>query len=125
MHNLEFLHRDIKPENFLIGNTKKVNIIYAIDFGLSKRYIDPKSGTHLEYKKGKIFTGTTRYCSVSAQKKYQQGRKDDMEAIGNILIYFVNKGYLPWMSIEDDNNDKIDEKAYCKLKQSVSIDNLC
>ena len=71
MHYLEYLHRDIKPENFLIGNTKKVNTIYAIDFGLSKRYIDPKSGKHNEHKKTKNFTGTTRYASVNAHKKYQ------------------------------------------------------
>jgi serine/threonine protein kinase len=99
MHSQEYLHRDIKPENFLIGNTKKVNTIYAIDFGLSKRFIDPKTGNHNIRKKTK-FAGTPRYASVNAHNKYQQCRADDLEAIGNILIYFFNEGKLPWMYAE-------------------------
>lgn len=75
---------------------------------MSKRYVDPKTGDHLEHKKTGIFTGTTRYCSVNAHSKYQQSRKDDLEAIGNILVYFFNNGHLPWMSKKhhhDHNND--------------------
>ena len=102
MHEHEYLHRDIKQENFLIGNTKKVNTIFAIDFGLSKRFIDPKTGTHNEHKKIKNFTGTPRYASLNAHSKFQQCRADDLEAVGNILIFFFNKGFLPWMRAEAD-----------------------
>ena len=122
MHKCEFLHRDIKPENFLIGNSKKVNIVYAIDFGLSKRYIDPKTGNHLEHRKTKILTGTTRYCSVNAHKKFQQSRKDDLIGIGHILIYFYNNGWLPWMEAEESEGKK--QKDYCKLKETFSMETL-
>jgi serine/threonine protein kinase len=44
MHNCNYIHRDIKPDNFLIGNVKNQNTVYVIDFGLAKRYKDPKSG---------------------------------------------------------------------------------
>ena len=70
MHEHEYLHRDIKPENFLIGSSKKVNTIYAIDFGLAKRFIDPKTGSQYERKKMTNFTGTQRYASMNAHKKY-------------------------------------------------------
>ena len=50
MHNVGFIHRDIKPENFLIGHGKKSNVIYLIDFGLPKRYLDPRTGSHISFK---------------------------------------------------------------------------
>lgn len=63
VHQKGIIHRDIKPENFLIGATKKVNIIYSIDFGLSKRYINPATGEHVDKSKKRWKTGTLRYCS--------------------------------------------------------------
>ena len=66
LHQKEIVHRDIKPENFLIGASKKVNIIYCIDFGLSKRFINPATGEHVEKKKTSWVTGTPRYCSQNA-----------------------------------------------------------
>lgn len=66
LHNNHFIHRDMKPDNFLVGHGKKSNIIYVIDFGLAKRYRDPKTGEHIPYKDNKSLTGTARYASVNA-----------------------------------------------------------
>jgi serine/threonine protein kinase len=65
-HNNHFIHRDMKPDNFLVGVGKKANLIYAIDFGLAKRYREPKTGEHISYKDNKSLTGTARYASVNA-----------------------------------------------------------
>jgi serine/threonine protein kinase len=65
VHSRHFLHRDIKPDNFLIGIGKKQHYVYIIDFGLAKRFRDPKTGEHIPYRDGKNLTGTARYASVN------------------------------------------------------------
>jgi serine/threonine protein kinase len=95
MHNNSYIHRDIKPDNFMLGNNKNQNTIYVIDFGLAKRFKDPKSGLHIKGKEHKSLTGTARYASSNAHKGMEQSRRDDLEAIGICVVYFM-KGKLPW-----------------------------
>lgn len=95
IHSRYFLHRDIKPDNFIIGLGKRQHLIYVIDFGLAKRYRDARSGEHIPYREGKSLTGTARYASLDTHLGKEQGRKDDLEGLGYIMIYFL-KGQLPW-----------------------------
>ena len=93
IHNKCFIHRDMKPDNFLVDTAN--NKVYIIDFGLAKRYRDPKTHEHIPYRENKSLTGTPRYASINNHLGIQSSRRDDLEALDYILVYFL-RGSLPW-----------------------------
>ena len=123
IHSKNYLHRDIKPDNFLVGKGHKNNIIYAIDFGLAKKFRDPKTGLHIPYRDGKNLTGTARYASTNTHLGMEQSRRDDIEALGYMLLYFL-KGSLPWQGqVLRDPERKYDRIK--QLKYETKLDELC
>jgi len=123
LHKSNYIHRDVKPANFLIGLGKKKNIIHLIDFGLSKRYRNAKTGTHIPYNDNKNFTGTVRFASINSHLGIEQSRRDDIESLGYMLIYFL-RGSLPWQGIKAGTRETKADKVM-RFKVSVPIKTLC
>jgi len=121
VHSRSFIHRDIKPDNFLMGLTKRSNQVNIIDFGLAKKYRDPRTHVHIPYCENKNLTGTARYASVNTHMGIEQSRRDDLESLGYVLLYFL-RGSLPWQGLQaatkKQKYEKISEK---KMKTPFEV----
>ncbi|KAH8931650.1 hypothetical protein BDL97_19G033000 [Sphagnum fallax] len=123
VHAKSFLHRDIKPDNFLMGLGRRANQVYIIDFGLAKKYRDPTTHQHIIYRENKNLTGTARYASINTHLGIEQSRRDDLESLGYVLMYFL-RGSLPWQGLKAGTKKQKYEKISEK-KMSTSIEFLC
>eukprot|EP00826_Nyctotherus_ovalis_P059155 TRINITY_DN81_c0_g1_i35.p1 TRINITY_DN81_c0_g1~~TRINITY_DN81_c0_g1_i35.p1 ORF type:complete len:312 (+),score=74.66 TRINITY_DN81_c0_g1_i35:320-1255(+) len=123
LHSRSFIHRDIKPENFTVGYEELKNYVYMIDFGLAKYYRDPKTKLHVPYRNNKSLIGTARYASINTHLGLDQTRRDDIEALLYVLIYFM-KGSLPWQGYKECiKTEKYAKIVECKL--TTPIESLC
>jgi casein kinase 1 len=125
IHDKDLIFRDIKPDNFLIGrpNTPTANTVHIVDFGMAKYYRDPKTKQHIPYRERKSLSGTARYMSINTHLGREQSRRDDLESLGHVFLYFL-RGSLPWQGLKAPTNKQKYEKIGQK-KKSSPISELC
>ncbi len=116
IHFRNFVHRNLKPGNIVMGIGNQTNLVYLIDFGLSKEFQDPSTHKHIPYKKGIGFTGTPTFASIHSHLGLELGRRDDLESLAYILFYFL-WGFLPWQGLRKD-------KAICESKHAITTHKL-
>ena len=123
IHDKHIIHRDIKPDNFVMGRGEKSKYLYLLDFGLAKKYRSSTTLKHYPMIKKKNLTGTARYASINALNGLTQSRRDDLEAVGYVLLYFL-RGKLPWQGLHVKNKEDRYHKIM-EIKKETTPFKLC
>lgn len=106
-----------------MGLKDKSHIAYVVDYGLAKRFYDPRTKTHIPYRNDKSLTGTARYASIHAHLGEELSRRDDLEAVGFVMLYFY-KGQLPWQNLPAFSKSE----KYRRIKETkvaITLEELC
>jgi casein kinase I family protein HRR25 len=106
-----------------MGIGKKSSMVYLVDFGLSKRYRDPRVNLHIPYREEQDFSGTFRYASICSHLRIENARRDDLESICYMLIYFLF-GHLPWQNTTHETME-LKERLILEKKMKISPSELC
>ena len=101
-----------------MGIGRHCNKLFLIDFGLAKKYRDVRTRQHIPYREDKNLTGTARYASINAHLGIEQSRRDDMESMGYVLMYF-NRSSLPWQGLKAATK----RQKYVRLNSSLGKKN--
>ncbi|EPS93082.1 hypothetical protein FOMPIDRAFT_1020751 [Fomitopsis schrenkii] len=108
IHSRDLIHRDVKPGNFVMAKSDKdsPHLVNIIDFGLAKKYRDPRTGAHVPYaQEDQHGVGTCLFASINTHLGVECSRRDDLESLAYMLIYFM-RGTLPWRKIRDPDAEK-------------------
>jgi len=120
IHEKGLIHRDVKPDNFLFG-LNDFNRIFIIDFGFCKSFINHETNKHISMKKTNNLIGTQTYASINAHDYIELSRRDDMESLFYMLIYFCC-GSLEWQNTTTEINNTSDKNQFIKQMKIKMIE---
>lgn len=122
LHGLNFIHCDLKPDNFVTGAGDKSGQVYLIDFGMARQYIHENQHVP-SHPYAPRFVGSPAFASCNAHLYRKLSRRDDLESLGYVLLYFA-KGTLPWLN---SSMETIAEQFWHiqRIKLGTSIEELC
>ena len=125
----------------LLGPKGRESSVYIVDFGISRRYMNPSNKAHMPFLNGKSVVGTVRYASLNTHLgigtsfKFEtyfrpsklifakaQTRRDDIECLAYSLLDCLRD--LPWGNITGGSPKQFEDRVREK-KRSWTPDRLC
>ncbi|CAI2352146.1 unnamed protein product [Caenorhabditis sp. 36 PRJEB53466] len=94
LHDAGWLNRDVKAQNFAVGLGDESNIVYMLDFGLTRRFLEKDGRRHLLRPWGPS-VGTFPYAPLTSLGFCDQSPSDDLEGWLYMIVHLL-KGGLPW-----------------------------
>ncbi|KAG1823832.1 kinase-like domain-containing protein, partial [Suillus subaureus] len=119
IHSHDFVHGDIKPHNVLVDNSRQT--VYIIDFGITKKYWNNATKSHIPFHQGQHLTGTPAFASINNHLGLEPGRHDNLESLAYMLVYFLC-GSLPLLS---SDHERLSSSMILKRKVDTTIADLC
>ncbi|KAG1786065.1 CK1/CK1/CK1-D protein kinase [Suillus plorans] len=119
IHSHGYIHGDVKPQNAMIDISEKT--VYIIDFGIAKRYWNSSTASHIPFRRGRRLTGTPAFASINNHLGLEPGRRDNLESLAYMLIYFLH-GSLPWLN---SDHEKLSDSFILERKVDTAIADLC
>ncbi|KAG1852330.1 hypothetical protein C8R48DRAFT_749820 [Suillus tomentosus] len=121
IHSHNYVHGDIKPQNILVSRGALQKTIFVVDFGIAREYWNPETQTHMPFRQGRRLTGTPAFASINNHLGVVPGRRDDLESLIYMLIYFIC-GSLPWLT---SDYEKLSSSSILARKVDTTIEVLC
>ncbi|KAG1888802.1 kinase-like domain-containing protein [Suillus subluteus] len=121
IHSRNYVHGDIKLQNILVGLGNLRHTAYIIDFGIMKTYWNTKTSDHVPFCHGRSLSGTPAFTSINNHLGVEPGRRDDLESLTYMLIYFLC-GSLPWLTSDDE---KLSSSTILEYKAHATIAEIC
>lgn len=82
-----------------LSGTKGAKTIHLVDFGMAKEYVDRVTQKHIRLRSNRPMLGTACFMSCNAHFNYELSRRDDLEALGYMLLYFLKGSSVPWSDL--------------------------
>lgn len=136
IHRAGYLYLDIKLNNILVGEADELDVVSSlnkvrlIDFGLSRKYLDPV-GQHIPNKVERVFKGNIVFSSKHLFNLESPSRRDDLISLGYLMIYMIS-GDIPFIKEDEEealgNLQAEQEREFRRvkaLKNSLTPAQLC
>ena len=121
IHSHSYIHGDIKPQNVVLGLGDLRHTAFIIDFGIAKEFWNMSTSVHIPFRQGQCLTGTPAFVSINNHLGVEPGRRDDLESLMYMLIYFL-QGSLPWLT---SDQEKLSSASILEHKVNTTIKDLC